>query len=85
MQPATTMWNQNDFKILPSPEKLKTLARDLRFHPSTNTDLQMLTAEQVEFYNREGYLKPFRIFDAAEIDKITPILTKFWRRRWPAA
>ncbi|MEZ4661751.1 MAG: phytanoyl-CoA dioxygenase family protein [Caldilineaceae bacterium] len=70
MQPATTMWNQNDFKILPSPEKLKTLARDLRFHPSTNTDLQMLTAEQVEFYNREGYLKPFRIFDAAEIDKI---------------
>lgn len=45
----------------------ETLAdRDLSFAPVCNESPQRLTAEQIDFYNENGYLKPFRIFDASE-------------------
>jgi non-heme Fe2+,alpha-ketoglutarate-dependent halogenase len=47
--------------FIPTDETLRTVERDLRFHPSAGA------APRVVEFNREGYLKRIRIFDAAEI------------------
>ena len=60
MAPPTT------FRAVPGQDELAEMARDLSFHPSTAADPKVLTREQVERFNREGYLKPFRIFTPEE-------------------
>ena len=55
------------FAIIPDKETLDLAERDLRFHPSTITDPKVLTREQVEAFNRDGYLKGIRIFSPEEI------------------
>jgi non-haem Fe2+, alpha-ketoglutarate-dependent halogenase len=50
--------------FIPADEALRTVGRDLRFHPSTGI------APQVADFNRDGYLKGIRIFDAVEIADI---------------
>lgn len=57
---------QAPFKAVPSQDELAALNRDLRFHPAVNPNPQALTRAQLDQFNRDGYLKPFRIFDAAE-------------------
>ena len=64
MQKATT------FQPFPGGAELVDVPRDLRFQPRTNSAPKALTADQVDRFNREGYLKPFRIFESAEIDDI---------------
>jgi hypothetical protein len=56
--------------FIPSTGELSQLQRDLRFHPSTVTDPQTLTREQVAAFNRDGYLKPLAVFDSREIAAI---------------
>jgi ectoine hydroxylase-related dioxygenase (phytanoyl-CoA dioxygenase family) len=56
--------------IIPKAEDLRQVERDLRFHPSTVTDPRTLTREQVAAFNRDGYLKPLRIFDSQAIGVI---------------
>src|SRR3954464_2885043 len=56
--------------FLPPADALDTVAPDLRFHPSTVERPQVLRPDDVARFNRDGYLKPFRIFDAAEIADI---------------
>ena len=56
----------NTFQPLPGQDDLQQVARDLAFHPSANTTPQVLTREQVEHYNRFGYILPLPIFTAAE-------------------
>jgi len=53
-----------------SPEALRTVARDLRFHPSRVENPQLLTAAQLADFNRDGYLAGMRLFDANEIGEI---------------
>lgn len=55
------------FKTIPNQEELQQVERDLRFHPSPVTAPQALTPEQVEQFNRDGYLKGFRVFSEAEM------------------
>lgn len=55
------------FKTIPKQDELATVERDLRFHPSTTQNAKVLSPEQIEQYNRDGYLKGFRIFEPAEI------------------
>lgn len=55
------------FNAIPGQDDLSAVARTLDFHPSTTTDPKVLTAEQVARFNRDGYLKPFRIFSDAEV------------------
>jgi ectoine hydroxylase-related dioxygenase (phytanoyl-CoA dioxygenase family) len=43
------------------------MERDLRFHPSTVPNPRVLTREQVEAFNREGYLKGLRVFSREEM------------------
>src|SRR5688572_12335955 len=54
------------FKAVPTQEELAALNRDLRFHPVANPNPKALTPDQIDRFNREGYLKPFRIFDETE-------------------
>src|SRR3982750_2043922 len=53
--------------FIPSTDELSRMERDLRFHPSAVRNPTTLSAEQVESFNREGYLKGIRVFAAAEI------------------
>ena len=58
------------FSIIPSEEELKTLERDLRFHPTINSQPAFLTASQVEHFNARGFIAPVSIFSATEITSI---------------
>ncbi len=58
---------KTEFDITPPDDELSELSRDLRFYPARPQTAKVLTPEQVEQFNREGYLKPFRIFDDDEI------------------
>jgi len=64
MQKATT------FQPIPSGAELSDVPRDLRFQPRSNSAPKLLTPDQVDQFNREGFLKPFQIYQAAEIADI---------------
>jgi len=54
------------FKAVPSLEELASLNRDLSFHPVVNSGPKAISTQQIEQFNREGYLKPIRIFNEQE-------------------
>src|SRR3954454_4533897 len=56
------------FAVTPAADQLNAVARDLRFHPSPVIEPKSLTRDQVTTFNRDGYLKGLRVFDAAEAD-----------------
>ena len=56
--------------FIPQTGELSGMERDLRFHPAPVTEPRTLTREQVAAFNRDGYLMPLRIFDAAEAAEI---------------
>lgn len=43
---------------------------DLSFKPADAANARVLTADQIDHYNREGFVQPFDIFDATEITRI---------------
>ena len=58
------------FQPLPGQDDLSHVPRDLAFHPSTTTAPKVLTTEQIGRFNREGYLKPLRVFDPDEVGEL---------------
>src|SRR5262245_20363426 len=58
------------FKAVPTQDDLAALDRDLSYHPVVNPNSKVITPKQIDRFNREGYLKPFRIFDTAEADDL---------------
>jgi non-haem Fe2+, alpha-ketoglutarate-dependent halogenase len=56
--------------FVPGNSELSRMERDLRFHPATVAEPRTLTREQVAGFNRDGYIKPVRVFDAAEAAEI---------------
>ncbi|QDT66176.1 phytanoyl-CoA dioxygenase family protein [Calycomorphotria hydatis] len=58
------------FQAVPDSDELEAMERDLRFHPTVNSSPEVLTAEQIEQFNREGYLKPFRVYSEEEITEL---------------
>ncbi|MBI1311032.1 phytanoyl-CoA dioxygenase family protein [bacterium] len=58
------------FKAVPDEDDLAGMERDLRFYPGPVTEPVAMTAEQVEHYNREGYVRPFNVFSVEEIGAI---------------
>lgn len=58
------------FNIVPTDEELASLDRDLRFHPTNNNDPKSLTLEQIEQYNRNGFLAPLNVYDRRQITEI---------------
>lgn len=61
---------KTDFKMIPDDDELAQIERDLKFYPSTVTDPLTLSREQVDAFNREGYVRPVPIFSDAEITAI---------------
>ena len=55
------------FRVIPERDQLSRLERDLRFHPCTNPAPRVLSREQIEAFNRDGYLRPVPIFNSEEI------------------
>lgn len=55
------------FRPIPRQEEIAGLERDLRFHPSTVATPRVLTREQVDAFNRHGYVKGLRALDRAEV------------------
>ncbi|MFN0123107.1 MAG: phytanoyl-CoA dioxygenase family protein [Blastocatellia bacterium] len=54
-------------KLFPEEDRLAAMNRDLRFYPCTNTQPRNLTREQIEQFNRDGYINGVRLFSADEI------------------
>ena len=65
MQPPTS-----SFKAAPGQDELAAMNRDLRFHAVVNPNPRTLSSQQIDQFNRDGYLKPFRIFAAKEADEL---------------
>lgn len=57
------------FTTVPGADELSHLKRDLRFHPSTTTTPKRLSIEQIEGFNRDGYVAPLRMFSPEEADR----------------
>ena len=57
------------FKILPDQNDLEQMPRDLRFYPSQVTDPKVLSREQISQFNRDGYVRGLRVFDAQETSR----------------
>lgn len=55
------------FKIIPDKNELDAIERDLRFSPSPVIEPATLSRDEVAAYNRDGYVKGVRIFDAEEM------------------
>ncbi len=55
------------YKIIPDNDELNHIERDLRFYPASTQAPRTLTKEQVDAYNRDGYVRPVRIFSDQEI------------------
>ena len=68
------------FKVIPSQDELQRLQRQFQFHPCTNAHPRHLTEDQITAFNRDGYIKGIRIFDAAESAGIAATSTLCWPR-----
>ena len=67
---AQTTLQDTRFKQMPTPEDLIRMSRDLQYHPVRNAHPGVLTNAQIETFNEQGYLKPFRIYSDEEIGAI---------------
>ncbi len=61
------MQQPTDFDIIPNRESIATVERDIRFFPSTTQSPGTLTAEDIETWNRDGYLGPLDVYDGDAI------------------
>jgi non-heme Fe2+,alpha-ketoglutarate-dependent halogenase len=61
------MQTRTEFKTIPEHDALQQIERDLRFHPSTVQDPRTLTRQQVEAFNRDGFLKGLPVFTPGEM------------------
>ncbi len=59
-----------NFKVIPTRNELDQLERDLSFYPSTVETPAVLTRDDVQRYNADGYLTKIPLFDDAEITKL---------------
>ena len=53
---------KSEFQAVLDQSDLAKLPRDLRFHPTVNPSPQVLSAEQIEQFNRDGYIRGIRIY-----------------------
>ena len=61
---------KSDFKAVPDQNDLAALPRDLRFHPATNDRPRILSREQIDRFNREGYIAGLTAYSPVEIGAI---------------
>ena len=68
------------FNIVPEAEDLAARERDLRFHPSRTEPPMVLTPEQVDRFNREGFVRPISVFSPDEMDAIRETFDELLRQ-----
>ena len=61
---------KNKFRAVPSKDDVAGMKRDLEFHPSRTRNPELLTPEQLESFNRDGFLKNLRVYGQEEISSI---------------
>ena len=71
---------KKDFRAVPRPDDIEGMERDLRFHPSTTEALQALSPQQVESFNRDGFLKNLKVYEDGEIDPIRSFFDELLQR-----
>lgn len=59
-----------DFKVIPESDELNRIKRDLTFHPADAARAKRLTPEQIESYNRNGFVRRFRVYSGDQIADI---------------
>lgn len=64
------------FSVVPSEDQLQNLKRDLTFHPSMVEQPNRLTKQQIDGFNKSGYVAPVDIFEASEITSIRSYFDK---------
>ncbi|MEI8381539.1 MAG: phytanoyl-CoA dioxygenase family protein [Planctomycetota bacterium] len=64
------------FKAVLDQEDLANLPRDLSYHPVSNPTPKVLTPEQVEQFNRDGFVKGIRVYSTPEITDIREYFNK---------
>lgn len=57
------------YAIIPNQSDIDQIQRDLRFFPCTTTRPHVLTVEQIEAYNRSGYVRRLPIFSGEEMNE----------------
>lgn len=63
------MADSKEFQAVPLEDELSQIERDLKFYPSTTVNPQFLTVEQIEDFNRDGFLRGIRIFNDQEVQQ----------------
>ncbi len=58
------------FQSVPDQTDLEKMERDLSFYPSRVTQPETLSCEQIEQYNRDGYVKDLTVFSVKEADEL---------------
>lgn len=58
------------FSIVPTNDQLNSLNRDLSFHTVNNPTPKYLSTQQVENYNKLGFVAPLQAYSSSEIDEI---------------
>ena len=71
---------KKDFRAVPRPDDIEGMKRDLRFHPSTTEALQVLSPQQVESFNRDGFLKNLEVYEDDEVDPIRSFFDELLQR-----
>jgi ectoine hydroxylase-related dioxygenase (phytanoyl-CoA dioxygenase family) len=61
---------QTDFDIIPTREAIATVPRDIRFFPTANPDPRVLGSDDIQTWNRDGYLGPLDVYDESTIADI---------------
>ncbi len=64
------MSQPTNFKVIPGAEELARIDRDLRFHPADAQLARTFSDQEIERFNRDGFLMPIPIFDVEEISRI---------------
>ncbi len=61
--------NEEFNKLFPEEGRLAAMGREFAFHPSRNPHPQKLTIEQIEHFNRDGFVSGIRLFSEAEMNE----------------
>lgn len=65
-----------NFDITPDDNSLAGIERDLRFHNAAASEPKSLTAEQIDCYNTNGYIRPLDAYSTEDIADIRQYFDK---------
>lgn len=61
------MKSPTQYAIIPDRQSIATVQRDIRFFPTENAAPKVLSDEQIEAWNRDGYLGPLDVLDTEAV------------------